>query len=533
MSLKKLSKKLFITVMTVLLVTIFSITSLACTNVLVGKDASTDGSVFTSHTVDGRYDSRLRVIPAQDHEEGDMLTIYFGKDFKMGERPDVEPRVVGEIPQVDHTYKYFESCYSLANEHQVFTAETTQGGAIETRNNEDEAIMSIRMLSRIALQRATTAREAVEIMGELALEYGFAETAYLGECLSIADPNEVWMFEIYGAGPFWTKDSDYPGAAWVAGRVPDNHVSVNPNYSRFREIDPDNPDLLVSEGYIDLAVELELYDPDEDGEFIWNEVYGNVGPGSDRLWRLYSLLKPSVDWKLEETHEYPFSIEPDEKVSLEDLIALFRDENIGSEVDVTEHENWYYENDEGEMVKSPLASPQTRYVSRDLYNLLGVDHVRHTAIASCSSFWVGQARDWMPDEIGGVLWYGLNNPANSPFIPLYLGADEIPESYSVLNRDAMDYDSAWWAFARVDDVVNRKYQEYKPRLHEELLDPMQNYWFNMQDAVDSRALDIYEEHGSDEAREFLTSYSKSQMEWAEQSYWDYFDELYFSLTGGY
>ena len=533
MSYKWLKKSLFITCATFLFVAIFAITSLACTNILVGKDASTDGSVFTSHTVDGRYDSRLRVIPAMDHEEGDMLDILLGHDLKMAERPDVVPKVIGQIPQVPHTYKYFESAYSLANEHQLFTAETTQGGAIETRNDEEEAIMSIRMLARIALQRTQTAREAIELMGELALEYGFAETAYLGECLSIADPNEVWMFEIYGAGPFWTRDSDYPGAAWVARRVPDNHVSVNPNYSRFREIDPDDPDTMVSEGYIELAIELEIYDPEVDGEFIWNEVYGNVRPGSDRLWRLYSLLKPSVEWKLEETHLYPFSIEPDEKLSVEDVITLFRDENISSKLDVTEHENWYYEDSEGNLVKSPLASPQTRAVSRELFDLLGLDHVRHTGISNCSSFWVGQARDWLPNEIGGVLWYGLNSPANSPFIPLYLGADEIPESYMVLNRDRMDYNSAWWAYARVDDVVNRKYQEYKPRLHEELLDPMQEYWFTMQDAVEGKALELYENHGADSTKAFLTTYSKSQMEWAEQSYWDYFDELYFSLTGGY
>ena len=529
---KQFNKKLLISIFTVLLVTVFSITSLACTNILVGKEASTDGSVFTSHTVDGRYDSRIRVIPAQDHEEGAMLKIYRGKDFKKAERPEVEPEVVGEIPQVDHTYKYFESCYSLANEHQLFTAETTQGGARETKNSS-EAIMSIRMLSRIALQRAKTAREAIKIMGDLAVRYGFAETAYLGECLSVADPNEVWMFEVYGAGPIWERDSDIPGAAWAAKRVPDNHVSINPNYSRFRKLDPNDEDTMVSEGYIELAEHLEIYDPEEDGEFIWNEIYGNVSPGNDRMWRLYSLLKPSKDWDYNKTHEYPFSIEPDEKLSVEDVIALFRDVNIGSELDITDNEAWFYENDDGEKVKSPIATPQARYKLPYLSQLLGIDHVRHTGIAACSSYWVGQARDWLPDPIGGVLWYGINSPENGPFMPLYVGADEVPESYSVLNRDEFDEDSAWWAFAKVDDYVNRRYQKLKPKLDKELLNPMQNYWFDMQEPVENKALNIYENEGEEAVRAFLTQYSNAQMEWAEQSYWEFADKLFFDLSRGY
>ena len=515
-----------------------SLTALACTTVTVGKDASVDGSVITSHTVDGRYSSKITVIPAQDHEPGAMRPVYNGREFDFLERPTYEATLMVYSPQVPHTYQYFQSCYSFANEHGLIISETTQGGARETTGNVGEAILTIRNLQRIALERCTSAREAVQLMGELAVEYGYFGSCNRGECVNVIDGKEAWIFEIYGAGTLWTKDSGKPGAAWCAVRLPDNHVTANPNYSRFN-FDPADPDLpyevMYSEGYKELAIELGIYDPSE--PFIWNQVFGGVDPtrGNDRMWRLYCLLKPSVDWKFEETANYPLSIEPDRKISVYDIMEILRDTHTGTFLDMADAPGWYYEDRNGNLVKSPLATPQYRYM-KGWSDIIGVPEAgyltRNIAVGGCSSYWIGQARDWMPGFLRGVLWYGLDNPENGPFVPLYACATEVPESYHHLNRDAFCRDSAWWAFAQVDFLVNSRYQELKPLLNEELRDPLQTYWLEMQDLIEAKALEIYEAEGEEAAIAFLTTYSNTQLELAERKWWEYADVLMYRLTGG-
>lgn len=538
MILKKTDNKLLITAFAVLFVLVFSFGSLACTCIIVGKEVTTDGSVITSHTVDGRYESRLFVVPAQHHEEGAMRPVYDGRMFQYAER--TPPVLLGYIPQVPYTYQYFQTCYSFANEHQLIIGENTLGGSIETTGNRDEAIMTIRNLARIALERCTTAREAVQLMGDLAVEYGYFGSANRGECLTVIDPNEAWIIEMFGVGPLWTKESGEPGAVWAAVRVPDNHVTVAPNYSRFN-FDPSDPNLgyevYHSGSFKDVAIELGLYDPADD--FIWNRVWTgrtDQSAPSDRLWRLYSLIAPSQDWKLEDTLNYPLTIEPEMKLSVADVIALYRDVSQGTFYDMADHDAWYFTDRHGNQVKSPLATPQVRYMT-GWVDLLGISPlVRNVAIFSCSSYWVGQARDWLPDPIGGLIWYGLNNPENGPFIPLYVCTTRIPKSYSILNRDEWTPEAAWWAFAQVDFLVNCRYQDMKPKMDAELLNPLQDYWFAMQEGIEARALQLYNDAcpdlGYSTLIEFLTEYSYSQMELAEKRYWDYAGVLMQALTGG-
>lgn len=201
-----------------ILLTLFSVSmnSFSCMDVIVGKDATVDGSVMTSHTVDGWYDSDLniRVVPGQKFPEGAMADVYWGLV-----REEVnQPKKIGEIPQVAETYTYFHDAYSHGNEHQLLIGETTIGVKEEIKTFLGEkAIMTIEQLEAFALQRAKTAREAIKVIAELAETYGFLGSCIEnGECLTITDPNEAWVFEIFPVGIGWDPASGKPGAVWAA-----------------------------------------------------------------------------------------------------------------------------------------------------------------------------------------------------------------------------------------------------------------------------------------------------------------------------
>lgn len=518
----KRRSSLVIGILAVLLV-LYSTGVYACTDIVVGKNASVDGSVITSHTVDGQYDSRLQIIPAQDWAAGSMTPVW--ENIVNG---DLKPlKKLGEIPQVSHTYQYVYAAYPFMNEHQLIIGETTLGGRRETANSE-AAIMTIEQLQAYALQRCTTAREAIKLMGELAEKYGYRESCYLGECLTVTDPNEAWVFEIFGVGPLWTPESGKPGAVWAAQRVPDDHITCVPNMSRIREIDPNSPDFMVSKNYIETAVDLGLYDPNSGKPFIWNEVYGdakNVSMGCWlRVWRVYSVLAPSVKWNPYDAPNYPFSIKPEKKVSFQDVIALFRDTYQGTQFDMTEDPDWYYRTNDG-FKKSPLATPQVDATWRAL---LDIEYYRPIARYNCSYFFVSQARSWLPDDVGGVAWVGMDNPESSLFVPLYAGATAVPESWKRNDRSKLDWKSAWWAFGLVDDLVNQRYGTMMPKL-QAARDPLQNRFFEQQAVIEKTAAELYNSDPA-AARQFITNYTKSCMEEGEQLYWSLVEQFLFDLN---
>ena len=462
-------------------------------------------------------------MPAADHKSGEMAPVY--KGILHGDRKPLKK--LGEIPQVDHTYKYFNVAYPFANENQVLMGETTIDGARETTNSQD-AIMTIEQLEVFALQRAKTAREAIQIMGDLAVKYGYRASCHLGEALTVTDPNEAWVFEVFGVGPLWTPKSGKPGAVWCAQRVPDEHITCVPNMSRIAMIDPnDTENFMVCENYINTAVELDLYDPASGEPFIWRNIYGDVlhkSTGSRvRIWRVYSEFAPSGNWVMENAPNYPFSVKAEKKVSFQDVIGLFRDTYAGTKYDMTEDPDWYVFL--GEWVKSPLATPQVDLTWR---KLLDITYYRPIARYNCSYYFVSQARDWMPNEIGGVLWFGLDNPENSPFIPVYTGINEVPESWVHVNRDKLDRESAWWAFGLVDDLVNRRYQDLKPEL-DKVLVPTQEDMFAMQEPIEKAALDLYKT-SPELAQKFLTNYTSSLMNHTEEVYWNLVDKFLFELN---
>lgn len=527
MKIKKLISVIgIILVLLVVLVLAAYAATYGCHDVTAGKKATVDGSVLTAQSCDGRWNSRIKIVPAADHEPGEMAPVYKNivhEDYKPLEK-------LGEIPQVAHTYKYFDIAYPFANEHQVLIGETTLGGASETKAS-DYAIMAIEQLEVFGLQRAKTARECIQVMGDLAVEYGYFASCYLGECLTVTDPNEAWVFEIFGVGPLWTPESGKPGAVWCAQRVPDDHVTSVPNYSRIGEIDPNDTDnFMVSSNYKDTAIELGLYDPASGEPFMWNWVYGGtLGKSSDRLWRAYNLLAPSGNWKYNEVSHYPFSIKPDKKVSYKDFIAMYQDVLAGTEYDTTEDQAWYVKarrgEHKGEMVKSSLANPQPNRVLQSLLNI----HPRGLISGyGCSYYYITQARDWLPNEIGGVLWFGLDNPKTGVYVPIYVGINEVPESWAHVDRDKFDRESSFWAFAAVDDQVTNLWGYLKPKL-DEVLVPMQEEMYNNQESIEQEALKLYK-NDPESAKKFLTDYTCSLMEKTEQVYWDLFDRFLYETN---
>lgn len=520
----RIKKLIFVVSITFILMAAFGVGVYAfCTDVVAGKDATIDGSVMTSHTVDWRYDSDIQIVPAQDYAPGTMAPVYYNIPYnEQAANPLIK---LGEIPQVPHTYKYFHGAYPYANEFQLIIGETTIGGASETINSED-AIMTIEQAEIFALERTKTAREAIKLMGELMEKYGYRQSAHLGECLTVTDPNEAWVFEVFGVGPIWSPKTGKPGAVWAAQRVPDDHITCVPNSSRIDEIKnlETRDDLMVSSNYIEVAEELGLYDSKSGEPFIWKYIYGDAENFDSwaQYYRLYSVYNYFSDeeYKLEDAYKYPFSVKPNKKVTKEDYIKLYTNSLKGSPYDITEDPGWYYSDSKGEKVKSLLATPQVTWHQRDL---LGVDFDKGDlgsfARYYCSYFWFSQARSWLPDEIGGVIWYGLDNPENSPFVPMYVGVNSVPESWVRLERDEYDEDSAWWAFASVDDLVNQYYGILKPRV-DAVKYPMQEHMFMIQEPMEAKALEIYNTEGVEAAKEFLTLHTHSYMHWAESAYWD-------------
>lgn len=504
------------------------VSAYACMDVVVGKDATVDGSVMTSHTVDGWYDSNITVIHGQTFEEGAMADVFWNL---IGEEP-VPPKKIGEIPQVEKTYTYFHTAYSNFNEHQLAIGETTIGQKEELQTMLGEkAIMTIEQLQVFALQRCKTARCAIKVMGELAEEYGFLPScANEGECLTVADTKEAWVFEIFSVGPLWDPASGAPGAVWAAQRVPDDHVTVVPNISRIREIDLSQPDyFMASEGHQSVAIDNDWYDPTSGKPFIWQEAYtpklGDWSLSSEwiriRLYLVSSFAAPSQDWDpYLSTELYPFSIKPEKKLSVQDVMALMRSTLTGTVFDMEAHPAWLVPGADDEMEKSPFATP---FPGSDMRKLLNIPYHRPAAKYNCSLGFVAQLRDWLPDPVGGVLWFYLDNPHMSLYVPVYAGVQDTPLSWRTYDRNKFSRDSARWAFALADDLVNRRYQDAIKDLRA-VRDPIEAEFFIVQPAIEEVALKLYEQDPG-LAKKFLTNYTNACMIRAENAYWELNDDL--------
>ena len=501
--------------------------ALACTDVVVGRDASVDGSVMTCHTADGAYyDAQIRFIPGQKYPAGTNMDVYRNI---VGEEPGGWIKV-GEIPQAPETYGYFHVGYPAMNEHRVAIGETTIGQKeILKTMPGGRALLAIEQLEVLALQRAKTAREAIQVIGELSQKYGFMPSCGTeGECLTITDPDEAWIFHVFSTGFGWTPESGRPGSVWAAQRVPDDEVVVVPNIARIRFIDPrDTKNFIVSENYMQHAIDNGLYDPDGGQPFDFQAAYspatGNDDWALSSLWirnRLYTIhkaLAPSREWDpYAPVNAYPFSIKPEKKLSVRDIMGFIRGYHKGSPFDMTMDPAWIVEGKDGAAELSPLTTPFPTRLQR---NLLKIPYSRSIATNACAYSWVSQMRKDLPEPVGGVMWFGYDNPAHTLYVPVYTGTRDTKESWkSHFDRNKLSLDCAQWAFMLQDDVVNWRYQEAIKDL-EAVRNPIEDDFFKKQAEVEKRAADLYKE-SPEKASEFLTKYTIECMDRAEKAYWD-------------
>ncbi len=503
----------------------------ACTIIAVGKKATTDGSNIISHTDTGP-DSRIFVVPARTYKPGENAAVYWG--IQDADRPLTDDGIIlGYIPQVEETYKYFQSAYSHVNEYQLGIGESTTAQRNElvcTREN-GEQIMTIEQAQIFALQRYKSAREAVMFIGNLMIKYGFLPSSGDGsETLVIADTEEIWVFEVFGVGPGWSSKSGSPGAIWAAQRLPEDKATIIPNWSIIKKIDKkDKENFMVSKNYKQEAIDRGWYDPGSGDPFIWQEAYSPlpVEYATSRFWLFHQTFAPSFrEWPdrfmtevnyykgispyfqiVEPLSIYPFSIKPEEKISVQDVIAFQRSTFEGTIYDMAAGPEWLVPDGVGGYVKSPLATP---FPSRDLRELLKLTYRRPVARHRGHYGMVLQLRDWLPNEIGGVYWVYLDNPYFSPYVPIYTGNLSIAECYKTYDPDKYDENSARWAIDFVDNLANLKFQEIVKDVRK-TRDPFEKGIFENQKAIEDEALKLYKLNPV-QSQELLTSYSNDLMD---------------------
>lgn len=500
----------------------------ACTTITVGKLASADGSVMTTHTCDSRQDRTwIDIAASQKYKPGTMRKTYLNTHITVSAYDLSKQELKGEIPQVPVTHKYLNTTLPCLNEYQVAVGEATFGGKKEMRS--DVGIIDYYELNRLMLERAKTAREAIQVADEVTKEFGYIDG---GECFTIADPNEVWNLEILGPG------NGKKGAVWVAQRVPDDEVAVNANASRIREIDLSKPDFfMASENYKSRAIELGLYDPNSGKPFEFCYAYASrKSMGSRRReWRVFNLLAPTMD--LDPNGEnYPFSIKPEKKVTPQMIMEIYRDTYEGTPFDMTKNmivpEMDEHDDFTGKYVKSPYANPFMHYDMMPLFKINGGwDHLGERCIARyyCTYATVIQVRSWLPNEIGGLVWFGYDNPAQTAYAPLYIGMEKVPESYKVCGRPAYNLDCAWWAFNRVSDLSAQKWGEMRHDV-DKVRKAFEEEVFNKQKEIEEKALALYKKDPK-KARKFLTEYSNEWMNRLTKAYWKLGDDLWTKYTG--
>ena len=475
-----------------------------CTTIMVGRLASTDGSVMTSHSCDGNYRTWLEITPAGKYEKGTMHPVYWGLLHTEEQWDMSKVTIKGEIPEAEETYAYLNTAYPCMNEKQLAIGETTIYGRQELRN--EDGLFLIEELEKIALQRCRTAREAIYLIGSLAEEYGYAD---LAECITIADPKEVWHFEISGSG------EGVPSAIWCAQRIPDDHVGICANIPRISSIDFNNPDyFMYSTDLQNIAKKLGYWDGKEPFKF-WKVIGGNK-PFAIREYYVLSTLAPSLNLMFD-AEELPFSVKPEKKLSPQDVMKYFRETYEGTEWDMTKNllitvrEKDNDGNEIEKTVKSPVA---TNWMSNDLrilFNVLkpgAIERQRTIAIAGCSYSHVIQCRSWLPDEVGAIAWFSFDNPGQSPRIPIFSGVTKLPASFNICGQHRYRTDAAIWSFREANRLSTVNWSRGRT-LIEPAVSEFENKAFEEIPAIDRKVTELVRAGNNEKARKFVTEYTNN------------------------
>ena len=454
----------------------------SCTNFLIGKKASTDGSTMISYSADSyNLYGELYHWPATKYNAGEILKVY---EWDTG-------KYLGEIPQVLQTYNVLGNM----NEHQLAIGETTFTGRKEL--SDPLGIMDYGSLIYITLQRAKTAREAISIMTELVKDNGYYST---GESFSIADPNEVWVMELIGKG------EGNKGAVWVAVRIPDDCVSAHANQARIQQFPlNDAENCIYSPDVISFAREKGYYSG-KDADFSFAQAYAPIDFGAlrfceARVWSFFNnvnkdMAKYVTYAKGETTDPMPLYIKPDKKLSTRDVQNYMRDHYEGTELD--------WRNDYG---AGPFSSPY-RW-SPLTWEVDSVEYCNERPISTQQTgfSFVSQSRSWLPNEIGGIIWFGLDDAAQSVYYPVYVGNTTVPEEMKVGNGDLLNFtwESAFWIHNWVSNMV---YDRYSDKIEHviELQNKIEGSFESQQQEIEEKALALYKE-SKPEAIKFLNDYT--------------------------
>ena len=467
--------------------TLSSIDSKACSNVLVTKGASTDGSNIISYAADShQLYGELYFRKAGFWKPGDMRRV---DEWDSGKH-------LGYIPEAAMTYQRVGNM----NEHQLIIAETTYGGRPELE--DPKGIMDYGSLIYIALERAKTAREAIKVIVDLANTYGYYSS---GESFSIADTEEVWVMDLIGKGP------DNKGIVWVARRVPDGYICAHANQARISTFplnDPEN--CMYAPDVITFAREKGYFDG-EDKDFSFCDAYApldfsGMRACEARAWSAFNILcdgkftfedengnivtKDSYDYidyamGYDKTKRFPLFVKPSRKISVKDVADVMRDHYEGTPMDMTQ-----------DIGAGGNALP---YRWRPMgFEYEGKKYINERAIATQQTgFWfVGQSRGWLPDTIGGVNWFGCDDAATSYLTPIYTTTYDVPECFRVGNGDMITYSptSAFWVTNRVANACYKAYDMMAPTVRE-AIDSWENEMIAAVAKADAEALKMYNEAG--------------------------------------
>lgn len=450
-----------------------------CTSILVSPGASEDGSALTSHTCDSWYRTWMRWLPSVTYTQDTLIEVYTGKMHTEYPGSMDGVKVKGKVLQkAGTTFRVLDTAYPCLNEKQLAMGETTYGGK-DTLRNKDGLLM-IEELQRLALQRCSTAREAILYMGELAYEYGYGDG---GECLTIIDPKEAWLFEIQGEGP------SRLGAVWAACRIPDGEVAVSANISRIGSLYPlQEPQpkkhkkgkkapyqplvsdmMMASQNVFAVARELQLWDGE--GEFsFWRAYSGANYEGEMKNYAIRELflmqeMAPSMGLN-KDMDELPVSIRPDKPLSVKEVSRLLGSYYEGTEHDLTQlmrvpkkgrklfsKEKW----EDTDSIVSNFANPWMRFDEISTYYAMTGDErfdwVRTVAVPQCAYSTVIQARQWLPDAVGGVCWMSLDNPGQSPRFPIFAGSTDLPQMLKICGQHRYRDDCLLWHLRQTNKLA--------------------------------------------------------------------------------
>ena len=457
----------------------------ACSNFIVGKKASVDGSVMCSYSADdyGMFQN-LCHYPAAKHAKGEMRKIYDWDSNKYH----------GEIPEAAETY----SVIGNINEWQVTVAETTYGGREEMVDST--GIMDYGSLIYVALQRSKTAREAIKVMTTLANTYGYNSE---GETFTICDPNEAWIMEMMGKG------AGSKGAVWVALRIPDDAICAHANQSRIGKFNmKDKKNVMYAKDVVSFARSKGWFQG-KDADFSWKMAYAKPDFSGRRFCdaRAWAMLNhfydmsPYLDWALgknPDAQDMPLWVVPDKKVSVQDVENVMRDHYEGTPLSVADGSDigggiW-------EMPYRPTPL---------MYKVDGKQYFNERPVSTQQSgfVFVSQMRSWLPREIGGVFWFANDDANMAAFTPVYCSMTERPECYNTPGADAVHFSkkNAYWVCNMTSNMVYPRYSLMFPTL-KEVRDSLDNSYFAAQAGVEKKAQELYAQNPQ-AAVKYLNDYS--------------------------